>query len=65
VWWPMDSLARSGDVWHNGADLPTCVGTDTTTRTHVQLGIVDIDSSGSDDVNVWTESYVAWLRCLA
>src|SRR3954451_6389119 len=48
----MDSLARSGDVGHNGTGLPTCVGTNTTTRTYGQLGNVDIDSSGSDDVNM-------------
>jgi hypothetical protein len=52
------SWAGPDDVWHDGADSPTCVGTDTTTRTRVQLGIVDVDA----DHGSW--AHVVWLRCL-
>ena len=46
------------DVLHEGADLPTCVGTDTTASTHVQLGLIDVDAEQGS----WTQ--VVWLRCL-
>jgi hypothetical protein len=48
------------NVWHQGADGPTCVGTDTTRKTHVRLGIVDV----SPDEGVPGRPYVMWLRCL-
>lgn len=50
------SWAGLDGVWHDGADGPTCVGTDTTARTHVRLGIVDAEGAGGPQV--------VWLRCL-
>ena len=46
--------------WHDGSDGPTCVGTDTATKTHVRLGIVDV-KVGQEGVG---GPRVVWLRCL-
>ena len=48
------------NVWHDGANGPTCVGTDTSAKTHVQLGIVDVQA-GQEGIG---GPRVAWLRCL-
>jgi hypothetical protein len=45
------------NAWHHG-DTPTCVGTDTTSKTHVQLGVIDVESQ------YVSYAQVAWLRCL-
>jgi hypothetical protein len=50
--------SETDNVWHQGSDSPTCVGTDTTVRKHVQLGVVHVDADHSS----WT--HVVWLRCL-
>jgi hypothetical protein len=55
--------AGKDNLWHGGAQTPTCIGTDTTIKTHVQLGIVDIRSGGTDHVG-YSASHVIWLRCL-
>lgn len=55
------SWAGRDGVWHDGADGPTCIGTDTTTKTSVRLGIVDVEA-GLDGIG---GPRVAWLRCLA
>ena len=47
-------------MWHDGTDGPTCVGTDTSTRTRVRLGIVDV-RPGQEGVG---GPRVMWLRCL-
>jgi hypothetical protein len=47
-------------VWHAGAEGPTCVGTDTSVRTRVRLGIVDVDA----DDEGFGGPRVVWLRCL-
>ncbi|EHR63742.1 hypothetical protein [Saccharomonospora cyanea] len=44
--------------WHGGGGGPTCVGTDTGAKTHVRLGVVDVDTGGAS----WR--HVVWLRCL-
>jgi hypothetical protein len=44
---------------HDGADLPTCIGTDTTSSTHVRLGLVTVESP---DGARWEQ--VTWLECL-
>jgi hypothetical protein len=46
-------------VEHEGADLPTCVGTDTASSTHVRLGLVRVESP---EGATWDQ--VAWLECL-
>jgi hypothetical protein len=46
-------------VEHEGADLPTCVGTDTASSTHVRLGLVTVESPEGAR---WDQ--VAWLECL-
>jgi hypothetical protein len=46
-------------VDHEGADLPTCVGTDTASSTHVRLGLVTVESSEGAR---WDQ--VVWLECL-
>jgi hypothetical protein len=54
AWW------RGVDgVWHDGADVPTCIGTDTTALTHVRLGVVKVQNQ---DGMAWNQ--VAWLECL-
>jgi hypothetical protein len=55
AWW-----AGRDNVWHDGAEGPTCVGTDTTAKTRVQLGIVDVKAGGEGIGG----PRVAWLRCL-
>jgi hypothetical protein len=50
--------AATDNLWHEGDDSPTCVGTDTTASIHVELGVVHVDS----DHGAW--SHVVWLRCL-
>jgi len=55
------SWSGPDNVWHDGADGPTCVGTDTSAKMHVQLGIVDV-RPGQD--GVVGGSRVVWLRCL-
>lgn len=52
--------AGRDDVWHEGTDGPTCVGTDTTAKTRVRLGIVDV-APGDEGIG---GSRVVWLRCL-
>lgn len=47
------------DSWHDGAVGPTCIGTDVTLFTEVELGVVDVTSP---DGTRWT--HVVWLRCL-
>ena len=47
-------------MWHDGADGPTCIGTDTATRTRVRLGIVDVEV---DEEGIGGPR-VMWLRCL-
>lgn len=54
------SWAGRDGVWHVGADGPTCIGTDTTTKTHVRLGIVDVEPGGGGIGG----PRVVWLRCL-
>jgi hypothetical protein len=48
------------NIWHDGADLPTCVGTDTDAKVHVQLAIVDVEPVR----NGIGGPRVVWLRCL-
>jgi hypothetical protein len=55
AWW-----SDRDNVWHEGANGPTCVGTDTATKTHVQLGIVDVEA---DEGGIGGPR-VVWLRCL-
>ena len=45
--------------WHDGADLPTCVGTDTDSFTHVSLGLVTVEMPDGG-----TREQVTWLECL-
>ncbi|WP_181775317.1 hypothetical protein [Amycolatopsis pittospori] len=45
-------------VRHDGAFGPTCVGTDTTSSTHVEIGVVDVEADGAS----WR--HAVWLRCL-
>jgi hypothetical protein len=54
AWW-----SGPDDVLHMGSIRPTCIGTDTTVKKHVQLGIVDIDDS---EFGEWT--HVVWVKCL-
>jgi hypothetical protein len=54
------SWADRDGVWHDGTDGPTCIGTDTAAKTHVRLGIVDVDA-GQEGVG---GPRVVWLRCL-
>jgi hypothetical protein len=54
------SWAGQDGMWHDGTDGPTCVGTDTSTRTRVRLGIVDVDA-GQEGVG---GPRVVWLHCL-
>lgn len=50
--------AGRDNLWHDGADGPTCVGTDTSVKTHVQMGIVDVEGEDAG----W--AHVVWLRCV-
>ncbi len=54
------SWAGRDGLWHDGTDGPTCVGTDTSTKTHVRVGIVDAmaEREGIGGPRV------VWLRCL-
>jgi hypothetical protein len=54
------SWAGQDGAWHEGSDGPTCIGTDTTAKTHVRLGIVHV-SPGSDGIG---GPHVVWLRCI-
>ena len=54
------SWAGRDGVWHEGADGPTCIGTDTSAKTHVRLGIVEV---APDEEGVGGP-HVVWLRCL-
>lgn len=47
-------------VWHEGSDLPTCVGTDTAALTRVRLGIVHV-AAGEEGIG---GPRAVWLRCL-
>ncbi|MEV6909520.1 hypothetical protein [Amycolatopsis sp. NPDC051071] len=46
------------NLWHDGASGPTCVGTDTASSTHVELGVIDVRADGVS----WR--HAIWLRCL-
>jgi hypothetical protein len=46
-------------VQHDGADLPTCIGIDPASSTHVRLGLVTVRSP---DGSRWDQ--VTWLECL-
>jgi hypothetical protein len=54
------SWAGPDNMWHEGGRGPTCVGTDTAAKTHVQLGIVYVET-GNGGIG---GAHVAWLRCL-
>jgi hypothetical protein len=54
AWW-----SGPDGVVHMGSIRPTCIGTDTTVKKHVQLGIVDIEHS---EFGGW--AHVIWVRCL-
>lgn len=43
--------------WRHG-DTPTCVGTDTTSMTRVEIGVIDVDGQHM------SYAKVVWLRCL-
>lgn len=45
--------------WHDPADIPTCVGTDTGRLTHVRLGVVTVETPDGG-----SREQVAWLECL-
>lgn len=47
------------NMWHDGAEIPTCVGTDTGSFTHVRLGLVTVEKP---DRGTWEQ--VSWLECL-
>jgi hypothetical protein len=47
-------------LWHDGSDGPTCIGTDTTVKTHVRLGIIDVQAHQEGIGG----PRVMWLRCL-
>ncbi|QRP49094.1 hypothetical protein [Amycolatopsis sp. FDAARGOS 1241] len=49
------------NTWYLGADLPTCIGRDTTAKVHVKLGVVTVEPG--DDV--FGGRHVVWLRCLS
>jgi hypothetical protein len=55
VWW-----SDRDNVWHDGADRPTCVGTDTAVKVHLQLGVVEVKT----DAGGVGGPRVVWLRCL-
>ncbi|GGM73395.1 hypothetical protein GCM10011609_06490 [Lentzea pudingi] len=55
------SWASRDGLWHDGADGPTCIGTDTATKTRVRLGIVDVEPGEEGNGG----PRVVWLRCLA
>ncbi|WP_173140896.1 hypothetical protein [Kibdelosporangium persicum] len=46
-------------VTHPPSNRPTCIGTDTSVKKRVQLGVVDIDDS---EFGGW--SHVVWVKCL-
>jgi hypothetical protein len=54
------SWAGRDGRWHEGSDGPTCIGTDTTAKTHVRLGVVDVEV---DEEGIGGPR-VVWLRCL-
>lgn len=54
------SWAGRDGAWHDGADGLTCIGTDTTVKTRVRLGVVDVDP-GQEGIG---GPRVVWLRCL-
>lgn len=51
--------AGPDNLWHVGADGPTCVGTDTTKQVRVRLGVVDVEP----DEGIGGPR-VVWMRCL-
>jgi hypothetical protein len=53
------SWRGTDNLWHQGDKGPTCVGTDTTSLTHVRLGVVTV---GTPEGTRWER--VAWLECL-
>ena len=55
------SWAGRDGLWHDGADGPTCIGTDTATKTRVRLGIVDVEPGEEGNGG----PRVVWLRCLS
>lgn len=50
---------RRGGAWHDGADLPTCVGTDTGAFTRVRMGVVEVRPQDAP-----ARAHVVWLECL-
>jgi hypothetical protein len=54
AWW-----SGPDDVLHLGSIRPTCIGTDTTVKKHVQLGVVDVEDS---EFGEW--AHVVWVKCL-
>ena len=49
----------AGSGWHDGADIPTCVGTDTGSLTPVRLGLVTVETPDGG-----TREQATWLECL-
>ena len=47
------------NVWHEGSDIPTCVGNDTGSFSHVMLGLITVETP---DGGVWDQ--VTWLECV-
>lgn len=47
------------NVWHDGTELPTCIGNDPRSRTAVQLSVVTVEL---DDGTSWDQVVV--VRCL-
>lgn len=54
------SWAGPDGVWHDGTDLPTCIGTDPGSFTHVRLGVIDVRGGEAP-----SGPRIVWLRCLA
>jgi hypothetical protein len=45
-------------VWHDGAQLPSCIGNDPAVTTRVRLGVIHVKSDGAP------ANTVVWIECL-
>ncbi len=55
------AIWSDGASWHEGTDLPTCIGDDPTVSTRVRMGVVPVNN-GQDRPS--PADTVVWIECL-
>jgi hypothetical protein len=53
------AMWTEGGVWHEGSDVPTCIGNDPSVTTRVRMGVIHVKSAPAP------ANTVVWIECLS